>query len=600
MPWTQTERATARKVLEVISSDKYKAYNLLFLLPFDLAQVPGYLEEVGKPLDLQTVRTNLESDKYDGPEQFWSDVRAIFDNAIKYHGKRTQTKWIAKSAKEMVKILTKERKALDPTMAAGGGGGSKNKPKVKLKLSTGGSSKSSSSEQQKKNKASPAAAATTKKPKLKLKLSTKAAVAATDATLLSSSAGAPAPAGSAAKKASTNKPTAVKAKPTQPKLKLKLSLNKNKAASAAAGTSATATTSTASAATTSAAGAKPKTTSKASGGGGPKIQLKMPGRGKELPQGVKAADSSSTSKKKSSTNKASTKKASTATSSSKKTGAASSADKNSSGSKASTKSSSAAASAPSAAPSSTSSSKAHAAAVGVPGTTTLSSASAAASSSLSVQLVPACYKVILGLKRREHGDISWFLQPVSDKAIIADYKAKIPHPMDMTTLQNKLDAGKYTDNPNNVVTFVRDVRRIFSNALRYNTSIKDSLRPVAVKVVATAEDLLAQFLLAVPGAKRYPPLLWCWKLCIEILDTLYNLVGADGQPVALYFLHPVSYYCGGQFPPDYRQKISKPMDFGSVTADLLEGRYQFVEQFANDCRLVISNCLQYYEGRDRW
>lgn len=100
-------------------------------------------------------------------------------------------------------------------------------------------------------------------------------------------------------------------------------------------------------------------------------------------------------------------------------------------------------------------------------------------------------------------------------------------------------------------------------------------------------------------ASPYPPLLFCWKLCIDIIDTLYNLVNpSDGQPTALYFQHPVSCYCGGKFPQGYLDKIAKPMDFGTVTSNLLEGRYQSVEDFSVDCRLVISNCNTYYQDQE--
>ena len=40
------------------------------------------------------------------------------------------------------------------------------------------------------------------------------------------------------------------------------------------------------------------------------------------------------------------------------------------------------------------------------------------------------------------------------------------------------------------------------------------------------------------------------------------------------------------------------VDFGTVTVNLIEGRYQAVDAFAADCRLIISNCITYYEGRE--
>jgi hypothetical protein len=190
----------------------------------------------------------------------------------------------------------------------------------------------------------------------------------------------------------------------------------------------------------------------------------------------------------------------------------------------------------------------------------------------------------------------WFLQPVSDKNIVQDYKSKIPNPMDLSTMHTKLNEkneyGTLTD-------FVLDLRRIFSNCLRYNTSIKDSLRPVAVQGLETTETLLAAFL-GKPEATSpaYPPLLFCWKLCINVLDTLYNLTNPnDGNMTAYYFLYPVSFYCGGQFPPDYKQKIPKPMDYGTVTSNLIEGRYSTLAEFETDCKLVLDNCMTYYGGQ---
>jgi hypothetical protein len=205
-----------------------------------------------------------------------------------------------------------------------------------------------------------------------------------------------------------------------------------------------------------------------------------------------------------------------------------------------------------------------------------------------------CAKVLNGIKLRQHQNIAVFLQPVSDKTIVKDYKSKIEYPMDLGTMQMKLERDEYQT----VSAFVFDLRRIFSNCLRYNTSLKDAFRPVAVVVMTTAEQLMT-VLLAQPEhpASVYPPLLFCWKLCLSVLDTLYNLTNPeDGAPTALYFLFPVSFYCGGQFPPDYLEKVKKPMDFGTVTKQLLEGQYASVEQFETDCRLVLENCTVYYGG----
>lgn len=76
----------------------------------------------------------------------------------------------------------------------------------------------------------------------------------------------------------------------------------------------------------------------------------------------------------------------------------------------------------------------------------------------------------------------------------------------------------------------------------------------------------------------------------------------NGKSTGWYFspksIQPVSFYCGGAFPPDYSEKVTKPMDFGTVTSNLLEGKYQVVDEFCNDCRLVLNNCVTYYNGRE--
>jgi len=207
-----------------------------------------------------------------------------------------------------------------------------------------------------------------------------------------------------------------------------------------------------------------------------------------------------------------------------------------------------------------------------------------------------CTKVLSGLKRRKYKNVSWFITPVSDKAIVDDYKLKIPNPMDLGTITNKLEKNLYSS----ITQFVLDLRRVFGNCLRFNTTSKDSLRPVAVDMLKTAEELIAHFIAkAESPALVYPPLLYCWGVIIKSIDALLSVTNkGDGHQTAHFFLHPASYFFGGSFPTDYKSKVSKPMDFGTITSNLIEGNYQSINDFATDCRLVINNCLTYYGGRE--
>ena len=88
MPFaSDAERQIADKVLTAIRSEKYKSKNYLFLEPFDLAQVPGYVEKIGEPLDLRLIASNLQNNVYDNTS-FWRDLDLLFQNAIKYHGEK--------------------------------------------------------------------------------------------------------------------------------------------------------------------------------------------------------------------------------------------------------------------------------------------------------------------------------------------------------------------------------------------------------------------------------------------------------------------------------------------------------------------------------
>lgn len=626
MPFaTEQERDVADKVLKVLLSEKYKPKNYLFLEPFDLNEVPDYLETVGKPLDLRSISERFYQDVYDGPA-FWTDITNVYQNAIKYHGGKQASKWIAKYAKDMLRVVSRERShAENPSEK-------KAKPKLKLKLKTNSSPEGGGAahalpdsgdpplalaqQQQQppkpKNKFKlqlptagrapvpplpppssqhssagplPAAppppldpAAAAKRPKLKLKFSSSSIGSSSNNSKLTTQpepvpppppAAALAPPVSAVPSGvgSAAKIGPKKAKPTQPKLKLKLSLAKKPSAASSLGQAKVAKKKKEAVddhdeeegeVKQVAPPPPPISTSSATTTSKVKISAPVgPSRGKELPQGV-AAPPTAHKPKKAKKALPTTKKSST------------------------TLTATAAASAP-----------ADAVVSGSAAATTTSTA-AAQQPGLDPHQTRQCCKVVAGLKRRKNKQISWFLVPVSDKNILPDYRSKVKSPMDLQTIQSKLDKGSYKK----LDAFCLDLRHVFANALRYNTSIKDSLRPLAVEVLQTAESLMLMFI-----ARQYPlsytPLLYCWKVCIDIMDTLYNLVNPnDGQPMAYYFLHPVSVYCGGKFPADYMDLVKKPMDFGTITANLVEGRYPSVDAFAADCRLVVQNCQTYYQGKE--
>jgi len=207
-----------------------------------------------------------------------------------------------------------------------------------------------------------------------------------------------------------------------------------------------------------------------------------------------------------------------------------------------------------------------------------------------------CYKIISGLKRRQPSACKWFHKPVTDPAIVKDYKEKISKPTDLSTISSKLDKNQYA----NLDEFVLDLRRIAANCLQYNTTLDDSFRPLAVEFLTTAEDL-CKFFLAKPESPKivYPSILYCWADCVKAIDELIQMTNPEDQlQTAWFFLHPVSYFCQGNFPPGYLDKVKKPIDLGTIVQNLLSGRYKSVGAFVADCRSVTENCHAFYEGND--
>ena len=161
----------------------------------------------------------------------------------------------------------------------------------------------------------------------------------------------------------------------------------------------------------------------------------------------------------------------------------------------------------------------------------------------------------------------------------------------------RLDRNGY----GSVADFAKDLRRIWGNCLRYNVLLGDPLRQVGLEMLISSEQYLHLFViknlnLSPTSSKAYPKLLYCWKSCLEILDAVVSLRNQDDkQQTAHYFLHPASFYFKGKLPQEYTDKVKNPMDFGTITSNLIEGIYQTVDAFVKDCKLVTSNCRAYHE-----
>jgi len=494
---SDADQNICKVALEVFMSPTNGKKNYLFLEPVDPNFVPNYTDVVERPMDLGTVKKNLDGAEgatktFRTRDEFWTDVDLVFENAIFFHTPIKENAWIVKLAKQMQKLVEREKKKAEKKAVGGGAGAG---------IVSGAT--------QKKKRGRPPSRSGTdtggdpSKPAVKLKLSAPKAV--------------PAPTAGAPQGGTTGTSTlsaTAKTKPSKPKLKLKLG---------------------------------------GSGGGGAAGSIGSFSRGKEVPSDVdKAKPAAKLSKPKL---KLSITESSGPPPSGKGRGPVSKK---------------------------------------IP--------PPAQTSTMTLAELAQCSKALSAIRNRNtHDDIQWFLKPVSDPQLIQDYKSKIQKPSDLGTIATKLDKNQYS----NVAEFVLDVRRIFANCLRYNTTVNDSFRPLAKKLAQQAEGILALFVAAPAAPKRvYPRLLYCWKLCLSLLDTLLNMTNPNdgqktaGQQTAHFFMHPVHFYCLGALPQDYLSKVQTPMDFGTITSRLFEGEYQDVSEFIEDCRLVIDNCRTYYAGRE--
>lgn len=118
-------------------------------------------------------------------------------------------------------------------------------------------------------------------------------------------------------------------------------------------------------------------------------------------------------------------------------------------------------------------------------------------------------------------------------------------------------------------------------------------------MLTVSENLIAFFINRHETSSIYPPLLYNWKKCLDVLDSILEMKNPDDKlQTAHYFLHSVSFFFHGQWPTDYLTTIKTPMDFGTVVSKMIEGEYQSVSDFAVDCRLVWENCILFNGGKE--
>ncbi|CAI2175822.1 3081_t:CDS:10 [Funneliformis geosporum] len=218
---------------------------------------------------------------------------------------------------------------------------------------------------------------------------------------------------------------------------------------------------------------------------------------------------------------------------------------------------------------------------------------------------------------KKHPSAGLFLEPVDAiKYGIPDYFDIIKQPMDLGTVEAKLNALQYTT----VADFESDVRLIFSNCILYN-GVDHPVSQQARELESLFNAQLSSF----PGGKKEvkPPLTEPsikasrpkriikapakdlpeapqsgrrkkTKKNIELnfcRSVLRELKKKTHWPYAYPFYEPVDAEKLGV--PDYYKVIKQPMDLATINSKLENDQYASAEEFEDDIRLMFRNCYTY-------
>lgn len=243
------------------------------------------------------------------------------------------------------------------------------------------------------------------------------------------------------------------------------------------------------------------------------------------------------------------------------------------------------------------------------------------SSQLAKEQLRFCANVLRGLKR--HRDASPFAKPVDPIALgIPEYRTIIKHPMDLSTISQKLETSAYTL----ASQFVSDVHLMLSNCFTFNAegtqvhtmgrNLEKYFEGAIAKMPKTEADLhqhkqhakeqqqQQQQLTSVitpptrrrseaptPNARRPSSgsmikgdSNWCHTVLREITKKA-------NQSFIWPFLQPVDPVALGI--PDYFDVVKHPMDLSTIRRKLDDAAYKSLSEFEHDFRLILTNCRLY-------
>lgn len=262
---------------------------------------------------------------------------------------------------------------------------------------------------------------------------------------------------------------------------------------------------------------------------------------------------------------------------------------------------------------------------------------------LNEEQLKYCMNILKTIKK--HRDALPFLLPVDPVALsIPDYPLVIKKPMDLSTIEKKLNAKEYS----NAEFFAEDFRLMLSNCFTYNpaetpvhkmgrrietqfdnfykrlptdiaqaaalnsqksatvSAVKERKRSLSVATEHAKKRNVSSAAGAATNAASFSPVEGSEtpkfprraassksKVNADELKNCLNVWREVTKKTNIVwpFMQPVDPVALGI--PDYFTVIKEPMDFGTIKKKIDSGVYSSFGQFERDCRLVFSNCYTY-------
>ncbi|KAJ3208025.1 hypothetical protein HDU67_007077 [Dinochytrium kinnereticum] len=190
--------------------------------------------------------------------------------------------------------------------------------------------------------------------------------------------------------------------------------------------------------------------------------------------------------------------------------------------------------------------------------------------SLSPSDAKRCFKLVKRLQQNKHASV--FLLPVDPIALgIPEYTNIVKHPMDLSTIQKKLEGGQYASSGElkaDVELFLDDW--VYAQGKELEAFFKGEWSAAfnpheRIETKAKEEKSGGQ----------------------SDISTIIQKLRA--HPDALIFLEPVD----PTLYPDYYVKIQNPIDLRAILTKANEGGYKDLKQLEADVRLMVLNCFTY-------